>query len=157
MFILRHYTPSFNLTPIIRQTDALFATICKGCDTQCSNCSLGGKEPRCLEELEHSSSTGGNTKLESLQIKPGYWRSTNRSLDIKACYNQQACLGGLTREDGYCREGYEGPCEYSEYMLMMCCLNLILNQLKCDLSHEPKLDTYSIVDDVVLLRLFRVQ
>ena len=64
----------------------------------------------CLEELEHSSAAGGNATLDMLSIEPGYWRATVDSIDILACYNTRACLGGVTGEDGFCRKGYEGPC-----------------------------------------------
>ena len=104
------------LTPRVtyRQTDALYDTVCKGCDTLCTECPIKDKEPICLDELEHSNSTGGSTTLESLLIERGYWRATNTSTNILACYNSDACLGGLTGEQGYCSKGYEGPCENKE-------------------------------------------
>ena len=112
-----------HLTPPItfRQTDTLFDIVCKGCDTQCNGCTVEDKEPICLEKLEHSNSMGGNTTLESLLIEPGYWRATNTSTDILACYNTGACLGGLTGEQDFCAEGYEGPCEYEENLLLVYC------------------------------------
>ena len=48
--------------------------------------------------------------MEELQINPGYWRATNSSEDVLACYHADACLGGVTGTPGYCREGHEGPC-----------------------------------------------
>lgn len=114
-FVIPHQcTPSSSLHVASRQTGALFETVCKGCDTQCSGCTVEGEEPICLEELGHSTSAGGNTSLESLLIERGYWRATNTSMDILACYNAEACLGGLTGGKDYCSEGYEGPCEFGE-------------------------------------------
>ena len=81
--------------------------------------------PSCAEALDHTSSAGGTVTLEMLSIDPGYWRVTEYSEDVLACYNADACLGGVTGTDGYCLEGYEGPCEcfvadggrYERYLL----------------------------------------
>lgn len=100
---------------------ARFDTVCKGCEAQCIGCSVDGKEPVCLEEMKRSTSAGKNTTLESLLIEHGYWRATNRSRVILACYNSKACLGGVTGEKGFCVEGYEGPCEYDETSLACDC------------------------------------
>lgn len=106
------YTPLSSPHVTSRQMGTLFETVCKGCDIQCSGCSFEGKEPICLGELRHSTSAGGNTTLESLLIERGYWRATNTSMEILACYNAKACLGGLTGGKGYCSKGYKGPCEF---------------------------------------------
>ena len=62
--------------------------------------------------MEHSNSSGGTITLEAISIQPGYWRATGSSTDIVACYNTEACLGGVSGTAGYCLEGYEGPCEW---------------------------------------------
>lgn len=93
------------------QSDVRFETVCQDCDALCKNCDLEGKKPMCVEELDHSSSQGGNTTVEMLLIEPGYWRSSSTSTNILACYNADACRGGVTGADDYCREGYEGPCK----------------------------------------------
>lgn len=93
------------------QTDARFDTICKGCETWCGQCTIEGKEPICLEKLDHSSAAGGNATIESLSIDRGYWRATNTSVDILPCYNPGACLGGVTGVKDYCHVGYRGPCK----------------------------------------------
>ena len=66
--------------------------------------------PICSEAIAHSISSGGKTTLEALSIEPGYWRATNSSETILACYHADACLGGETGASDYCLEGYEGPC-----------------------------------------------
>lgn len=66
--------------------------------------------PVCSTELDHSTSRGGNVTLNLLEFDPGYWRATSTSKVVLACYNEDACLGGITGADGYCRQGYEGPC-----------------------------------------------
>lgn len=67
--------------------------------------------PMCRDAMEHSFSDGGTGTLEMLSIERGYWRATPSSEDVLACYNADACLGGVTGAAGYCLEGYEGPCK----------------------------------------------
>lgn len=71
----------------------------------------------CFDELDHSSSVGGNTTIELLSIDQGFWRATNTSPDIFACYNTEACGGGVTGSEDFCRKGYMGPCQYMETTL----------------------------------------
>lgn len=72
--------------------------------------------PECLslsdEGIEHATSPGGVTTIQELSINEGYWRATEDSLNILECYNKQACRGGKTGAPNFCRQGYEGPCEY---------------------------------------------
>ncbi|CAM9175464.1 unnamed protein product, partial [Hapterophycus canaliculatus] len=44
--------------------------------------------------------------LETLSIDEGYWRATNDSDSILACYNPDACSGGQTGSDSFCAVGY---------------------------------------------------
>lgn len=90
-----------------------YKVICSGCQTTCHNCSYekAALVPICASALEHSNSSGGTTTLETLSIDSGYWRANTTSDKVLACFNADACLGGVTGMDGYCREGYEGPCE----------------------------------------------
>lgn len=97
---------------LVSQSGDPYETACSGCQTTCEGCSFDGLVPACSEVMEHAVSPGGLVTLEMLTIEPGYWRATESSRDILACYNEDACLGGLTGEAGYCLEGYEGPCEY---------------------------------------------
>lgn len=88
----------------------MFSVLCEGCD-ECRACDVPEELPECITPLENTEITGDNTTLETLRVRPGYWRSTNRSVAILACYNAEACLGGTTGTPGYCEEGYNGPCE----------------------------------------------
>ncbi|CAM9792296.1 unnamed protein product, partial [Ectocarpus sp. 12 AP-2014] len=44
-----------------------------------------------------------------LNIDEGFWRATNESDSILACYNADACIGGQTGADSFCASGYKGP------------------------------------------------
>lgn len=96
------------------QAQDLFDTVCDGCDTSCQDCTTSLEIPQCSQVMEHVSSPGGNTTLEALLIERGYWRATNRSREILACYNADVCRGGVTDRLDYCSTGYEGPCESQE-------------------------------------------
>lgn len=61
--------------------------------------------------MPNTGSDGGAVTLDMITIDKGYWRATNSSKNILACYHADACLGGLTGTPGYCLEGYEGPCK----------------------------------------------
>ena len=91
--------------------NALFGTVCKDCE-DCEGCKVLTNEPMCLEEVEHSTAEGGKLTVEFLVIDPGYWRATTKSLEILECYNTEACLGGVTGREGFCKIGHEGPCQY---------------------------------------------
>eukprot|EP00752_Nemacystus_decipiens_P017698 g15868.t1 len=84
---------------------------CDGCQIACDGCVFAEPllAPICTEAMAHSSSSGGRTTLEELLIERGYWRATNLSETVLACYNADACLGGKTGTSDYCRQGYEGP------------------------------------------------
>ena len=88
----------------------MFDTVCKECDAPCEQCYFEGKEPMCVDEIEHSSSPGGNITVELLLIERGYWRASKTSTNILACYNPNACQGGVTGTPDYCLRGYKGPC-----------------------------------------------
>lgn len=96
-----------------------YEAVCDGCQTSCDGCFFDEPlvVPQCSEVLDHAASTGGNITLELLSIDHGYWRATASSTDVLACYNADACLGGVTGTAEYCLEGYEGPCE-------CCCLDI---------------------------------
>eukprot|EP00752_Nemacystus_decipiens_P012585 g11145.t1 len=88
-----------------------YEAVCSGCQTLCDECFFEEPDlvPACEGAMDHSNSSGGTVTLETLSIEPGYWRATASSTDVLACYNADACLGGVTGTDGYCLEGYEGP------------------------------------------------
>lgn len=100
------------------ESGALYDTVCQGCSTSCQQCSVSGSVPLCVEELKYSASPGGDTTLETLSIQSGYWRASNTSTEMLACYNSKACGGGVTGSPTYCQEGYEGPCECSPTLLV---------------------------------------
>lgn len=67
-------------------------------------------EPVCSVALEHTSAKQRGTTLQTLDIDEGYWRASDTSRNIFACYNAVACRGGQTGVDTYCESGYTGPC-----------------------------------------------
>ncbi|CAN0137715.1 unnamed protein product, partial [Ectocarpus fasciculatus] len=82
---------------------------CSGCQATCDGCAQPLLVPLCSDVIPHSRSDGGLVTLETLEIDPGYWRATNSSTEVLACYNEDACAGGTTGATEYCVEGYEGP------------------------------------------------
>lgn len=90
-----------------------YEAVCSGCQTGCDGCSFEEPPlaPTCTVVMAHAFSAGGTDTLEMLSIERRFWRSTPSSKMILACYNADACLGGVTGAPGYCREGYEGPCK----------------------------------------------
>lgn len=48
--------------------------------------------------------------LATLEVLPGFYRSSETSTDIRECFHKQACEGG-SAVGTYCAEGYIGPCE----------------------------------------------
>ena len=77
----------------------------------------GDGTQECLAALENTMSNGADETsgvpitLETLKINSGYWRSMSNSTSILPCWNEDACLGGLTGSESYCDEAYRGPCE----------------------------------------------
>ena len=67
--------------------------------------------PICTEAMQHATSSGGSTTLETISINPGFWRATATSKEVLACYRDDACLGGVTGAPDYCLKGHQGPCE----------------------------------------------
>lgn len=93
----------------LKDSDPLEA-ICQGCGPECSDCVVPDVEPICTDTMEHSISGGGDTGVEDVIISTGYWRATSSSQEVLACYNPEACRGGLTGTPDFCTEGYEGAC-----------------------------------------------
>ena len=48
--------------------------------------------------------------VETLAVEKGYFRTSNRSHDVRECYHKNSCSGG-SDADTYCSSGYRGPCE----------------------------------------------
>jgi hypothetical protein len=72
--------------------------------------------------------------LATLRVLPGYWRTDNRSSDVRPCPVAEACVGwnasALFELGTYCREGHVGPycnlCKdgYAGREEQLCALNL---------------------------------
>lgn len=69
----------------------------------------------CEPTYPNTDSPMANGTLESLNLAPGYWRSSNLSRDIRACPRSKSCPGGT---EGRCAIGYDGTCECSDLMVM---------------------------------------
>lgn len=67
--------------------------------------------PICSTAPEHTIANGSGNTLETLSIEGGYWRATDSSEIILACYNQDACAGGQTGTETFCKDGYTGSCK----------------------------------------------
>ena len=61
--------------------------------------------------------------LETLDLMPGSFRTSNKSKEVLECYREEACKGGSIA-GSYCEKGYTGPCE--EYCLHIACLTAVL-------------------------------
>lgn len=53
--------------------------------------------------------TAGGT-VQTLVVEPGYFRHSLTSTDLKECFYEDACQGGVLLSE-YCASGYKGPCE----------------------------------------------
>ena len=53
-------------------------------------------------------SVAGST-LTKMPMKPGYWRSSNLSLEVLKCPAFEACSGNQSEDRGLCAEGNRGP------------------------------------------------
>jgi hypothetical protein len=47
--------------------------------------------------------------LASLTLEEGFWRTSEKSDDVRACITPEACVGGIGDGDDVCREGHTGP------------------------------------------------
>ncbi|CAN0378106.1 unnamed protein product [Ascophyllum nodosum] len=90
-----------------------YETVCNGCGalSECSRCTTQDMNyvPACEEVFDHTDSQSGTATLETLVLEAGYWRATKTSRQVLACFNKDACDGGLTGDPNYCSAGYEGP------------------------------------------------
>ena len=94
---------------------ARYDSICSGCPSweDCQNCTVGelASPPICSNALDHTTTNGSGSTLETLSVDGGYWRASSDSDTILACYNVKACAGGQTGTETFCNDGYMGPCE----------------------------------------------
>ncbi|CAM9682647.1 unnamed protein product, partial [Laminaria digitata] len=104
----------------------LLGVVCVGYNAldKCTDCVL--KDHRYRRVRIYWISRGGNVTLENISVNQGFWRATSSSREVLQCYNENACIGGVTGSPGYCEEGYEGPycsiCSegYSEHLSFSC-------------------------------------
>ncbi|CAN0412480.1 unnamed protein product, partial [Pylaiella littoralis] len=87
-----------------------YERVCNGCG-ECDGCEVENENsvPVCTAQMEHTRSEGGATTIETLKVDRGFWRATNSSRVILACYNENACVGGRAGPSSFCQLGYEGP------------------------------------------------
>ena len=66
-------------------------------------------------------------KLETLELKPGYFRATPESTKVYPCtLDEAACPGGNKTGDELCNNGYEGP---------LCDMSVTQQGRECRTSH----------------------
>ena len=82
-----------------------------GCNSDLVNVTISADKPPICEAIpvgvEASSSV---TTIETFELKKGYFRASNKSVNVLECYQEDACAGG-TDASNYCKPGYMGPCE----------------------------------------------
>jgi hypothetical protein len=100
------------------------------------------------------------SKLATLQLKPGYWRASSDTTDIRECWLAEACVknntltttaaatttaairritdtAAIDQVNGndvgniYCADGYKGPCKFFA-VLSVHLVILFVNSLYCD-------------------------
>ena len=88
-----------------------FEIACEACPTKCDNCTVSNPYDvqLCEPVMEHTASVTLDGTLETLDLAPGFWRSSNISTEIRECYEADSCVGGTKN---VCADGYDGPCEY---------------------------------------------
>ncbi|CAM9790810.1 unnamed protein product [Scytosiphon promiscuus] len=69
----------------------------------------GNLTSTCVAPLEHTTAEEAGATLGTLNITRGFWRATNKSDSILACFNADACSGGPTGAETFCAPGYKGP------------------------------------------------
>ncbi|CAN0274489.1 unnamed protein product, partial [Scytosiphon promiscuus] len=73
------------------------------------NITRGNTTSTCEEPLVHTTADKDGLVLETLNIDAGFWRPTNKSETMRACFNPDACSGGITGSDTFCASAYRGP------------------------------------------------
>ncbi|CAM9127774.1 unnamed protein product [Ectocarpus sp. 6 AP-2014] len=79
---------------------------CDQCD-ECEGCTMMNPDKALLCEgaFPNTDSRTPDGTLESLYLAPGYWRSSDKSRDIRDCPRARSCPGGT---EGRCAVGYDG-------------------------------------------------
>ena len=91
---------------------------CDQCDLECEGCTMmnPNKALLCEPTFPNTDSPTADGTLESLNLAPGYWRSSNLSRDIRACPRAKSCPGGT---EGRCAIGYDRTCECGDIIVMV--------------------------------------
>ncbi|CAN0174738.1 unnamed protein product [Ectocarpus sp. 4 AP-2014] len=131
---------------------ARYETVCLGCPdwAECFGCTITRADivPTCEAPLLHTTANETGLTSETLSIDGGYWRATGESDNILACYNADACRGGVTGADSFCAPGYKGPycavCEtgYSPALAHTC--------TRCSSSRRQGLVAASVIAALVV-------
>ncbi|CAM9844184.1 unnamed protein product [Scytosiphon promiscuus] len=92
-----------------------FERVCSRCASKCGSALQSGAVvvgvgslPTCDVVPEGSQTTTRGGTLETLEILPGFYRSSENSTDIRECFYEGACQGGQIPGE-YCAKGYGGP------------------------------------------------
>lgn len=65
----------------------------------------------CIDVPSGTTAPSSGTTVSTLSLEKGYYRTSDTSLAILECYQEEACVGGSDAEH-MCASGYEGPCEF---------------------------------------------
>lgn len=116
-------SPSGAPLSLLEQVDSecRFQVVCNGCLSDCpestDDISVDDPEavPHCAALPEGVNEKGDGETVESLELKTGYYRVSNKSRDILECYRDEACEGGAD-VSAYCATGYTGACEVFSWL-----------------------------------------
>eukprot|EP00903_Cladosiphon_okamuranus_P011974 g11246.t1 len=80
---------------------------CDQCDALCNGCTTVNPDKAllCADTFTNTDSLTADGTLETLNLAPGYWRSSNTSTEIRECPRAESCPGGT---EGRCAVGYNG-------------------------------------------------
>lgn len=133
------------------QEDCRFSAVCARCASECggdiqSGALMGSPSsmiPVCRACPEGSTTRHPGGMIDTLEILPGFYRSSLASTDVRECMRKEACVGGVM-PSGYCAEGYSGPCmliaslvlcfsalvfvyvcEYARVVVSLCCMSCL--------------------------------
>ena len=98
-------------TDVIKKSDTLIDVVGATSASQCyckSGWFLDATGENCEELMEGVEADEPKSTLANLPLEPGFWRTTDFSLEVKRCMVAEACVGG-NETDAYCRVGHTGP------------------------------------------------
>lgn len=116
-----------------KESTCRFSHVCSRCASECdSDAESGaiiadpGHIPFCENCPEGAASTTRGATIETLELLPGFYRSTLTSSDIRECLYEAACHGGRILGE-YCAPGYSGPCEkrFVHVSMIVCLLYFV--------------------------------